>query len=145
MSANLGKPVRKLRFRIPDLLILSAALHARALLIRDDALDAKVVVSILLEVGGAVQGEATATASTPVRKASTTGCRARAAAQDDGSTEPNSNTPARFSPISVNSAASVATTAGDCSWKPQPSCSPPARSASSSPASATKDSTTPAV
>ena len=28
--------------------------------------------------------------------------------------------PARFSPISVNSAASAATTAGDCSWKPQP-------------------------
>ena len=39
-------------------------------------------------------------------------------------------------PISVNSAASAATTAGDCSWKPQPSCSPPARSTSSSAASA---------
>ena len=34
---------------------------------------------------------------------------------------PNSNRPARLSPISVKSAASTATTAGDCSWKPQPS------------------------
>ena len=64
---------------------------------------------------GAVQGEATATASTPVRKESTIGCRARAAAQLLGSTEPNSNTPARFKPIKVKSAASTATTAGDCS------------------------------
>ena len=94
---------------------------------------------------GAVQGEATATASTPVSSESTTGCRARTAATEPGSTEPSSNTPARLSPISVNSAASVATTAGDCSWKPQPSCSPPARRASSNDASATKDSTTPAV
>jgi hypothetical protein len=42
---------------------------------------------------GAVQGEATATASTPVSSASTIGWRARAAATEDGSTEPNSNTP----------------------------------------------------
>ena len=64
---------------------------------------------------GAVQGEATATASTPVSNESMTGLRARAAAHEPGSTEPNSNTPARFSPIKVNSAASTATTAGDCS------------------------------
>ena len=96
-------------------------------------------------MNGAVHGDATATASTPVKKASTSGWRARAEAQALGSTEPNSNTPARFNPISVNSAASAATTAGDCSWKPQPSCSPPARSASSSAASATKLATTPTV
>ena len=96
-------------------------------------------------MNGAVQGLATATASTPVRKWSATGWRACAPAHDEGSTEPISNTPARLSPISVNRAASTATTAGCCSWKPQPSCSPPARSASSRPASARKLSTTPAV
>ena len=63
---------------------------------------------------GAVQGDATATASTPVSAESATGCRARSAASEPGSTEPNSNTPARFRPISVNSAASAATKAGDC-------------------------------
>ena len=66
-------------------------------------------------MNGAVQGEATATARTPVRKESTIGCRARALAQALGSTEPISNTPARFRPIKVNSAAKVATTNGDCS------------------------------
>ena len=94
---------------------------------------------------GAVHGEATATASTPDSAASTTGCRARIATSEPGSTEPNSNTPARFSPMAVNSAASATTTPGDCNWKPQPRCSPPARSASRSPARATKLSTTPAV
>ena len=66
-------------------------------------------------MNGAVHGEATATASTPVRKASATGWRACRPASDDGSMRPNSYTPARFSAISVNSTASVATTAGDCS------------------------------
>ena len=94
---------------------------------------------------GAVQGEATATASTPVSAESATGWRMRSAASDPGNTEPNSNTPARFRPISVNSAASAATKPGDCSWKPQPSCSPPARSVSSNAASARKLATTPAV
>ncbi|MFO1266213.1 MAG: hypothetical protein U1F67_05020 [Rubrivivax sp.] len=45
----------------------------------------------------------------------------------------------------VNSTASAATMPGDCNWKPQPICSPPARSASIVAASATNDSTTPAV
>ena len=67
------------------------------------------------------------------------GARAAAPARSAAASRTRTR-PARFSPISVNSAASAATTAGDCSWKPQPSCSPPARSASSRPASATKDS-----
>ena len=66
-------------------------------------------------MNGAVQGDATATASTPVRKASSTGWRACRPASDCGSMARNSNMPARFSAISVNSAASAATTAGDCS------------------------------
>ena len=66
-------------------------------------------------MNGAVQGDATATASTPVKKLSATGWRACRLATDDGSMFPNSNTPARFSPMRVNSPASAATTAGDCS------------------------------
>ncbi len=96
-------------------------------------------------MNGAVQGEATAAASTPVRKESSVGSRARSEAMRDGSSEPNSNTPARLRPMSVNSAASATTVPGACSWKPQPSCSPPARAAISRPASARNDSTTPAV
>ena len=64
---------------------------------------------------GAVQGEAMATASTPERNASTTGWRACRDASRCGNTLPISNTPARFSPSSVNRVASKATTAGDCS------------------------------
>jgi hypothetical protein len=45
----------------------------------------------------------------------------------------------------VKSAASPATTYGFCSWKPQPSCSPPARSEISSAASSTNESTTPTL
>ena len=94
---------------------------------------------------GAVQGEATATASTPVKAESTTGWRARAAAQELGSMLPNSNTPARLRPMRVNRTANPATKPGDCNWKPQPSCSPPARKASKSPASNRKLATTPPV
>jgi hypothetical protein len=69
---------------------------------------------------GAVQGEATATASTPVRKASSTGWRACRLATLEGRNEPNSNRPARFSPIRVNSAASAATTPGTAAGSPSP-------------------------
>mgnify|MGYP001602302747 CR=1 FL=1 len=94
---------------------------------------------------GAVQGEAMATASTPVRKASPVGLRACRLATRLGSTEPNSNRPARLRPMTVNSVASAATTQGLCSWKPQPMASPAERRPSSRPPRATKDSTTPAV
>jgi hypothetical protein len=47
--------------------------------------------------------------------------------------------------MTVNSAASAATTAGDCSWKPQPIDSPAARRPSISAPSARNDTTTPAV
>src|SRR5665647_3156577 len=59
-------------------------------------------------MNGAVQGEATATASTPDRKALTTGWRASSEATLTGRNAPNSNKPARFRPISVNSAALAA-------------------------------------
>ncbi|MBK7469743.1 MAG: hypothetical protein IPI73_02990 [Betaproteobacteria bacterium] len=44
-----------------------------------------------------------------------------------------------------NRIASAVTTAGDCSWNPQPSSWPPARNANTTPASATNESTTPAA
>ena len=65
-------------------------------------------------MNGAVHGEATATASTPVKAESHRGWRNLMLAQEEGNTEPHSNTPARFRPIKVNSAASPATTVGDC-------------------------------
>jgi hypothetical protein len=66
-------------------------------------------------MNGAVQGDAMATASTPDRNESSVGFLACSDATLDGSRLPNSNTPARFRPMTVNSAASAATTAGDCS------------------------------
>ena len=66
-------------------------------------------------IKGAVQGEAIATASTPVKNASPLGLRACRVASRLGSMWPNSNRPARFSPITVNSVASAATTSGLCS------------------------------
>ena len=96
-------------------------------------------------MNGAVQGDAMAVASTPVRNASAVGFWACRLATRLGSTLPNSNRPARLRPISVNNTASAATTPGLCSWKPQPSCSPAARRPSSRPPSARKESTTPAV
>lgn len=64
---------------------------------------------------GAVQGEAMATASMPDKKALTEGLLASSVAKPEGRNWPNSNMPARFSPITVNSTASAATTAGACS------------------------------
>ena len=64
---------------------------------------------------GAVQGEATATASTPDSAALTAGWRACSVLTRLGRNWPNSNRPARFSPNKVNSSASAATTSGDCS------------------------------
>ena len=96
-------------------------------------------------MNGAVQGEAMAVASTPVKNASTVGLRACQLATLLGKTLPNSNKPTKFKPIRVKSTASAATTAGLWSWKPQPSCSPAARKLSKSAPKATKDNTTPAV
>ena len=62
---------------------------------------------------GAVQGEATKTASTPVRKWSTAGWRALALAQDPGTIMLNSNKPSRFKPMRVKSSAKAATKTGD--------------------------------
>ena len=66
-------------------------------------------------MNGAVQGDAMAVASTPDKNESTVGFLACRLATRLGSRLPNSNSPARFRPISVNSTASVATTAGLCS------------------------------
>ncbi|MNV96642.1 hypothetical protein D3C71_1916710 [compost metagenome] len=66
-------------------------------------------------MNGAVQGEAMATASTPLRNALVSGLLACLPARLLGTKWPNSNRPARLRPITVNRVASSATTRGDCS------------------------------
>jgi hypothetical protein len=56
---------------------------------------------------------------------------------------PNSNRPLMLSAKTSITAASPNTKAGDCSWKPQPSWLPPARSTASTPASIQNESSTP--
>src|SRR5580698_9079896 len=58
---------------------------------------------------------------------------------------PNSNTPLKLSAKTSITTARQKTNAGDCSWNPQPSCAPPARSTASTPASAQNDTSTPSV
>ena len=95
-------------------------------------------------MNGAVHGDAMTTASTPEPNASTVRFFAVKFATPDGASWPNSKTPDRLSASTKKSIASTVTTAGDCSWKPQPSCSPAARSAASRSPSATNVMTTPA-
>ena len=64
---------------------------------------------------GAVHGEATATASTPDKPAFTVGWRLCNEARRLGSICPNSKTPAKLRPSTVNNSARAATTGGDCS------------------------------
>lgn len=58
---------------------------------------------------------------------------------------PTSNRPLRLSAKISMKTAMPKTNAGDWSWKPQPSCSPPARSTRSRPASDQNDASTPAA
>src|SRR5665213_1090387 len=94
-------------------------------------------------MNGAVQGDATTTASTPEPNASSVRFWLVHPRSDDGTTWPNSNTPARFNPSTKTNVASAATTSGVCSWKPQPSCAPALRNASSIAASSTNVAMTP--
>ncbi|MFC7610246.1 hypothetical protein [Teichococcus aestuarii] len=87
---------------------------------------------------------ATSTASPPVAKLPR--CPPRAATPEPSATGPPSwNTPERFSPTASISQPMPATKAGAVNWKPQPATPPAARSAIITPASARKESTTPAV
>ena len=63
----------------------------------------------------------------------------------DGTSVPNSKTPDRLSARTKNRTASAVTTAGDWSWKPQPSCSPTPRSPAIAAPSAQNAITTPAA
>src|SRR5262249_14523665 len=58
---------------------------------------------------------------------------------------PHSKNPERLSASTKNSTASALTNHGDCSWNPQPICSPAARRASIAPARARKLATSPKV
>src|SRR6266496_48627 len=95
-------------------------------------------------MNGAVHGEAMTTASTPEPNASIVRFFDDQLVTADGASCPNSNTPERLSASTKNSMASAVTTHGDWSWKPQPNCSPAARSAVSRRPSAMKVAVTPA-
>src|SRR5581483_3621487 len=96
-------------------------------------------------MNGAVHGDAMTTASTPDAKASRVRFLDVQPASDAGASWPNSNTPDKLSASTKNSIASAVTTAGDCNWKPQPSCSPAARSPDNASPSATNVINTPAA
>src|SRR6185436_11656796 len=95
-------------------------------------------------MNGAVHGDATTTASTPVPNASSVRLRDVQPRTDEGATLPNSNTPDRLRPITKNRSASSDTNSGDWSWKPQPSCSLAVRNAMRASASPTNVASTPA-
>ena len=76
-----------------------------------------------------MHGEAIATASTPDPKAFAWRLACDQVATRDGTSAPNSNMPDKFNAMTKNRIARAVTTAGDWSWKPQPSCAPAARSA----------------
>ena len=94
---------------------------------------------------GALHGVATTVASTPEKNEPATPCRACSLPPTAVARVPTSNTPDRFIANTRITTASTNTNGADCSWKPQPSCWPPARSSASTPASAQNDSSTPAV
>src|SRR5690242_10463290 len=94
-------------------------------------------------MNGAVHGDAIATASTPDANELTCRFACDHDATPLGTSAPNSKTPDRFNAITKNRIASDATTAGDCSWKPQPSSSPAERRPASATPSAANASTTP--
>src|SRR5262250_556960 len=96
-------------------------------------------------MNGAVQGEATSTASTPEPNQSRAGFAERQRAARSGKNVPTSNTPERLSASAKKNSASTATATGDCSWKPQPSSPPSARAARRTPASSQNDAITPAA
>ncbi len=93
---------------------------------------------------GAVQGAATTTASRPVKKEPTSPPLAARPAPAPVPGRVASNTPDMLSATSSMIRARAPTTAGDCSWKPQPTAAPPALAASTRPARLRKATSTPA-
>ncbi len=75
---------------------------------------------------GAVQGAATATASTPVKNAPKG--PERCASLSPTVIDPTSNTPDKFKPTAKINKAKPATAMGCCNWNPQPTVAPPWRS-----------------
>ena len=94
---------------------------------------------------GAVQGLATTTASTPVKKSPAAPDFSVSACPVPASVAPNCQSPDRLRPIANSSNTNTATTAGCCNWKPQPSASPAPRKASTSAPATAKLASTPAV
>ena len=94
---------------------------------------------------GAVQGVATSTASSPVKKLPVCPPRIASPCPVPASRPPTSNTPDRFNPTANSSQLIPATKAGAWNWNPQPATAPPARAASSTPPSPANAASTPAV
>ena len=107
--------------------------------------DAAIAKPSAAPMKGAVHGDAMTTARMPEPKASSARFFDDQPVTPDGASWPNSKTPDRLSASTKNRIASALTTAGDCSWNPQPSCAPAARSKASATPSATNVSTTPAA
>ena len=90
-------------------------------------------------MNGAEHGDAITTASTPDSASLTYALRAFHPATDEGTSWRISNTPERLSARTKNRIASAATTTGDCSWNPHPSCVPALRNATSAAANIQND------
>ena len=94
---------------------------------------------------GAEHGVATTVASTPVKNEPAKPDLACSCAPAPTADSPTSNSPLRLSANASITTASTKTTPGSCSWNPQPTCFPPARSASIRPASTQNDVSTPSA
>src|SRR5690606_21954017 len=95
-------------------------------------------------MNGAMRGLATTQASTPAKKSPAGPLRDASAWPTLPIRPPSVNTPDRLSPTANIRYTSAATNQGCCSWKPQPSAWPPARSASTSAPIAANATSTPA-
>ena len=82
--------------------------------------------AIAAAMNGAVQGVATSTASSPVKKLPAWPARPVSACRCRPGGPPMSKTPERLRPTASSSQLMPATKAGDWSWKPQPAAEPAA-------------------
>ena len=96
-------------------------------------------------MNGAVQGVATTTASSPVKKLPSCPGAPPGPGRCCIRPVPISNTPDRLSPTANSSQAMAATNTGDWNWNPQPAAAPAARAASSAAPEPANATSTPAV
>ena len=112
---------------------------------RDSAADCVRAYPRATPMKGAVHGVATTVARTPLRKEPPSPPPESILPPSPTREVPISNTPKRLRPNMKMMTDRITMKAGDWSWKPHPSCSPPARRAIRTDASARKETSTPAV